>query len=225
MEFNIYNEIIKILNEYDCLLEKVKNQRENNQTQNKETNLKEMNDFLNSDFLKYIFENIKVERQEEENKNNINQNNELDLDEYTKEHIDKEKKINKPKENNDSEENINISKENNNESDENNDDSEENNNRNSKIEKGDEVKEFIKKYYRKIIILTHPDKTSDIYRNEMFKKAKEYSENKFLIGIIKLCFDLKIQIESLNKILMNQIFFDIRVIQQKIIELKKLLNN
>ena len=216
MEFNIYNEIINILNEYDLLLEKVRNQRGNNQTQKEEKELKEMNNFLNSDFLKYIFENINIEKKDDDPM--ISNKQKQNYSENDQEELNNNQKLNNDQEDlNNDQEDLNNDRE-----DLNNDREDLNNDRE---DKKDEVNEFIKKYYRKIILLTHPDKTNDIIRNEMFKKAKEYSENKFLIGIIKLCFDLKIEMESLNKILIKQIFFDIRVIQQKIIELKKILNN
>ena len=86
------------------------------------------------------------------------------------------------------------------------------------------IDRFIKKYYRKIVILTHPDKTNDITKNNIFKKAKDNIENKFLIGIIKNCYDLKIEINDLTESLLNYIMFEIRVIQEKIIQLRKIIN-
>ena len=61
-------------------------------------------------------------------------------------------------------------------------------------------------------------------KNNIFKKAKDNIENKFLIGIIKNCYDLKIEINDLTESLLNYIMFEIRVIQEKIIELRKIIN-
>ena len=80
------------------------------------------------------------------------------------------------------------------------------------IDNNNEIDRFIKKYYRKNVILTYPDKT------------KDNIENKFLIGIIKNCYDLKIEINYLTESLLNYIMFEIRVIQEKIIELRKIIN-
>ena len=88
-------------------------------------------------------------------------------------------------------------------------------------EKKSVVKKFIKKYYKKICLLTHPDKTNDLDKNEIFKRAKDNMENNFLIGIIKNAYDLKIKIDDLNEIIIEQILIDIRIIQEKIIQLKK----
>jgi DnaJ-class molecular chaperone len=91
-------------------------------------------------------------------------------------------------------------------------------------EKKNIVKKFIKKYYKKICLLTHPDKTNDLDKNEIFKKAKDNMENNFLIGIIKNAYDLKIKIDDLNEIIIEQILIDIRIIQEKIIEIKKYIS-
>jgi cobalamin biosynthesis protein CobT len=227
MKVNIYFEIFNILNEYELLLniyhnkkfmidEKIKNQNDNNKKE-KEINInKNLNEFMDNDFLNYIFNSVKIKKNDNVNQtqnnesNNNNQKN--DNNKSNNEELNNNEKYNKNDNNESNNEELN-----NNEKYNKNDNDELNN-------KNNEVNNFMKKYYRKIVILTHPDKTNDITKNNIFKKAKDNIENKFLIGIIKNCYDLKIEINDLTESLLNHIMFEIRVIQEKIIELRKVIN-
>jgi hypothetical protein len=235
MKVNIYFEIFNILNEYELLLniyhdkkfmidEKIKNQKNNDDSNNKKEKEKEkekeinidknLNEFMDNDFLNYIFNSVKIKKNEIPNNLNQTYNNNKSNDNNEKMNNNNEKM------NNDKESN-----EDNNESNDNNQPFNNNKNEdNTKKNDDNEVTKFIKKYYRKIVILTHPDKTNDITKNNIFKKAKDNIENKFLIGIIKNCYDLKIEINDLTEGLLNHIMFEIRVIQEKIIELRKIIN-
>jgi hypothetical protein len=162
---------------------------------------------MDNDFLNYIFNSVKIK------KNEIPNQTHNDEDNRKNDNIN----INNSECNQDNQKNNNI---NSNEDNQKNDNKESNN----KESNNNEIDRFIKKYYRKIVILTHPDKTNDITKNNIFKKAKDNIENKFLIGIIKNCYDLKIEINDLTESLLNYIMFEIRVIQEKIIELRKIIN-
>ena len=238
MKINIYFEIFNILNEYELLLniyhdkkfmidEKNKNKQynDNNNNDNKKEQKinidKNLNEFMDNDFLNYIFNSVKIKKNDiPDNNLNQTQNNDLNKDKQT---------YNNNELNEDNKKNDNNESNNNNTKNDNNDSNEDNtkndnNDSNKDNTKNNEVNNFIKKYYRKIVILTHPDKTNDIIKNNIFKKAKDNIENKFLIGIIKNCYDLKIEINDLTESLLNHIMFEIRVIQEKIIELKKIIN-
>lgn len=211
MKVNIYLEIFNILNEYELLLKTyhdknfIINER-NNKKYNKQDN--NINEFVDNDFLNYIFNSVKI-------KKNINENQEST-----------NPSLNNNQESNNTPLNNNESLNNNQESNNNplNNNETLNNNNNETPNNNNEIYKFIKKYYRKIVILTHPDKTNDINKNNIFKKAKDNFENKFLIGIIKNCYDLKIEITDLTQNLFNHIMFEIRVIQEKIIELRNIIN-
>ena len=217
MKVNIYFEIFNILNEYELLLNIYHDKKfmidEKNNDNNKEeqNNInKNLNEFMDNDFLNYIFNSVKIKKNEipnqthndEDNRKNDNIN--INNTESNKDN---------PQSNKDNQKNDNPQS---NEDNKKNDNKESNNN--------NEITNFIKKYYRKIVILTHPDKTNDITKNNIFKKAKDNIENKFLIGIIKNCYDLKIEINDLTESLLNHIMFEIRVIQEKIIELRNIIN-
>ena len=75
---------------------------------------------------------------------------------------------------------------------------------------------FIKKYYKIIILLLHPDKTDDINKHKLFIKTKEYYENNLIIGIIKSCNYLNIKIDDISEIIFNRILIEIRYIEQLI---------
>ena len=209
MKVNIYFEIFNILNEYELLLNIYHDKKfiideKNNDKKEQKINIdKNLNEFMDNDFLNYIFNSVKIK------KNEIPNQTHNDEDNRKNDNIN----INNTECNQDNQKNDNIQI---NEDNKKNDKPESNNN--------NEITNFIKKYYRKIVILTHPDKTNDITKNNIFKKAKDNIENKFLIGIIKNCYDLKIEINDLTESLLNYIMFEIRVIQEKIIELRKIIN-
>jgi len=220
MKINIYFEIFNILNEYELLLNIYHDKKfiideKNNDKKEQKINIdKNLNEFMDNDFLNYIFNSVKIKKNEIPNNLNQTYNNNKSNDNNEKMNNNNEKM------NNDNESN-----EDNNESNDNNQSFNNNkNDDNTKKNDDNEVTKFIKKYYRKIVILTHPDKTNDITKNNIFKKAKDNIENKFLIGIIKNCYDLKIEINDLTESLLNYIMFEIRVIQEKIIELRKIIN-
>lgn len=192
MKNNIYVQIYNILSEYENLLSHV---RSNNTKETKSnTNPDNVQDnFMDDDFMAYIFNNIKVKKKE----THIINENTLQLEDDISQFNNFYSQTSYEDEHNSEENNI------------------------EPIQKNTDIEIFMKKYYKKIIILTHPDKTSDKLKNEIFMKAKLNLENKFLIGIIKNCYDLKINIDDLTDIIMNQIIDEIRMIQEKIIELKK----
>ena len=192
MKNNIYVQIYNILSEYENLLSHV---RSNNTKETKSnTNPDNVQDnFMDDDFMAYIFNNIKVKKK----KTHIINENTLQLEDDISQFNNFYSQTSYEDEHNSEENNI------------------------EPIQKNTDIEIFMKKYYKKIIILTHPDKTSDKLKNEIFMKAKLNLENKFLIGIIKNCYDLKINIDDLTDIIMNQIIDEIRMIQEKIIELKK----
>ena len=215
MKINIYFEIFNILNEYELLLNIYHDKKfmiDEKNKKNNDNNNKNLNEFMDNDFLNYIFNSVKIK------KNEIPNQTHNDEDNRKNDNIN----INNSECNQDNQKNNNI---NSNEDNQKNDNKESNNKEsNNKESNNNEIDRFIKKYYRKIVILTHPDKTNDITKNNIFKKAKDNIENKFLIGIIKNCYDLKIEINDLTENLLNYIMFEIRVIQEKIIELRKIIN-
>ena len=225
MKVNIYFEIFNILNEYELLLniyhdkkfmidEKNKKNNDNNKEEQKINIDKNLNEFMDNDFLNYIFNSVKIKKNEIPN--NLNQthndDNKSNEDNQKNDNAKSNKYNQKNEDNTQSNDNTKLNEDN------------ESNNESNNIDNNNEIDRFIKKYYRKIVILTHPDKTNDITKNNIFKKAKDNIENKFLIGIIKNCYDLKIEINDLTESLLNYIMFEIRVIQEKIIELRKIIN-
>ena len=169
---------------------------------------------MDNDFLNYIFNSVKIKKNEIPN--NLNQthndDNKSNEDNQKNDNAKSNEDNQKNEDNTQSNDNTKLNEDN------------ESNNESNNIDNNNEIYRFIKKYYRKIVILTHPDKTNDITKNNIFKKAKDNIENKFLIGIIKNCYDLKIEINDLTESLLNYIMFEIRVIQEKIIELRKIIN-
>jgi len=234
MKVNIYLEIFNILNEYELLLKTyhdknfIINEKNNKQDNNYSNNI---NEFVDNDFLNYIFNSVKIKKninqthinEKQESSNNQESNNEeLNNNNEIKNNISLNNNQKELNNNNEIPNNTplnNDDKSNNNQTSNNDDKSNNNDTSNN-----NEIYKFIKKYYRKIVLLTHPDKTNDITKNNIFKKAKDNFENKFLIGIIKNCYDLKIEITDLTQSLFNHIMFEIRVIQEKIIELRNIIN-
>ena len=91
-----------------------------------------------------------------------------------------------------------------------------------KIDNDKIIEDFIRRYYKKIVIVSHPDKTDDIYKNKLFIKTKEYYENRLLIGIMKICYNLNIMIDDIDDIIVNRIYLEIRYIQHII---SNIINN
>ncbi len=195
-------------------------------------------------FFKYIFKNINVENlndpnlnQDTNNSNNNPNNSNMNFNKSNSNNPNnlnnlKNKNTNNSKDN----KNKNNNKNNNPNSNldnnlDNNIDNNINNNENKQnkkdeideIEEDDEdeneriISDFIKMVYKKIVLKCHPDKGGD--RNN-FIKCKEYYDNKFLIGLLYIGFIVKYELPELNKLIINKILFEIRVIQEKIIALK-----
>ena len=191
---NIYIKIIEILNEYENLLNIYNSNSKSNATEKKD-------DFLNDDFLNFIFKNIHI-HESNKNKSGMNESNDNPIRDESGDNPIRDESGDNPIR----------------------DESNDNPLLDKSSEKKSVVKKFIKKYYKKICLLTHPDKTNDLDKNEIFKRAKDNMENNFLIGIIKNAYDLKIKIDDLNEIIIEQILIDIRIIQEKIIQLKRIIS-
>lgn len=73
------------------------------------------------------------------------------------------------------------------------------------IEKKEPSKK-VKKLYREIVKLTHPDKINDLVLNELYIKATEYYNNIDKMGIYKICNDLNIfyEIDEEDDILIKE---------------------
>lgn len=63
------------------------------------------------------------------------------------------------------------------------------------IEVNRETKRKIKKVYRKIVKITHPDKTNSKKLHEIHSKAKDYYEENNLLGLYLICIDLNIKVD------------------------------
>jgi hypothetical protein len=234
---NIFNKIYEIMNEYNNLLDKKNNQKfnyENNISEPDYENKYKNDDIfgMDDDFFKYIFKNINIElnnnifnntENQESNNNNLEYNNNKELNNINKNTLDNIKKSNNndniESNNNDNIElnnNDNIESNNNDNIELNNDNNIESNN-NDNIESDEIINNYIKKIYKKIILKCHPDKNGD---KLLFIKCKEYYENKLLIGILYIGYKIKYNLPELNQFIIKHILFEIRVIQEKIINLK-----
>jgi hypothetical protein len=233
---NIYIKIIEILNEYENLLNIYNSNSKPNATEKKD-------DFLNDDFLNFIFKNIHIHEsnknksggnesgdnpiRDESNDNPLrDESNDNPLRDESSDNPIRDESSDNPIRDESSDNPIRDESGDRDESSDNpiRDESGDNLLKNKSSEKKNSVKKFIKKYYKKICLLTHPDKTNNFDKNELFKRAKDNMENNFLIGIIKNAYDLKIKIDDLNEIIIEQILIDIRIIQEKIIELKRYIS-
>lgn len=152
------------------------------------------NPFKDDDFFKYIFENIQLNKKKEEKEEK----------EIFSENISKDQNessnffYNDLVEDNNWNQNQNIFIE-------------------EKLDEELEINHFIKKIYKKIIIKCHPDKNGN---PELFLKCQEYYENHFLIGILYIGYKIQFQLPSLNEIIIKRILNEIRIIEEKIIDLE-----
>lgn len=73
----------------------------------------------------------------------------------------------------------------------------------------------IKRLYREIVKLTHPDKVKNKKLNEMYLKATKYYDDKNKIGIYAVCNELSIEYEITNEDI-QLIYDEIKRLQQKI---------
>jgi hypothetical protein len=187
-------------------------------------NKNELSHEFNDDFFKYIFNNINLSRRNEEEIVSNNLNNVIDVTIESKHTLyDKIYLINL--EETDDDIYINTCEDNKNNIDNiysNNDNINNINNidnkHNSDNEKEDNIiLDFIKKIYKKIIIKCHPDKGGD---KSLFIKCQEYYDNNFLIGVLYIGYKVNFILPELNKKIIEQILYEIRIIQQKIIYMK-----
>lgn len=74
----------------------------------------------------------------------------------------------------------------------------------------------IKKIYREIVKLTHPDRVKKKHLNEIYIKATDYYEKNNKIGLYKICTELDIEFELIDE--------DENYINQKITELRQKIN-
>ena len=91
------------------------------------------------------------------------------------------------------------------------------------------IKSYIKKCYRKIVLKCHPDKNKSIHNaDKLFIKCHNYYDNGFLIGLLYIFYLYKIlppsplnntsptELDDNSSILVDQIFKEIRLIQDKL---------
>ena len=231
---NILNKIYCIMDEYDYLLN-INNNLEDNDiddiTDNDIVNNKnELSQQFNDGFFKYIFDNINLSRQDNIKNSLDNSSESHEKETYTNEkiEIDEISSINILNKVNDNEININQdninqdninqdNKEEDNINQDNKDNKEEDNINQDNKEEDNIILDFIKKIYKKIIIKCHPDKGGD---KSLFIKCQEYYDNKFLIGILYIGYKVNFILPELNNKIIEQILYEIRIIQQKIIYIK-----
>jgi len=219
---NIFKKIFDIMNEYENLLDNYDNLNKNiNLKKNKESDF----DFNNDVFFNFIFNNMKIEKNipvktdtnsnnisNFENSNNIqnidNSNNILNINNQSNNHINYNSNLYKE---NNIELNLISLKDNNNDSEK------------KKYKKDTEnivLKKYYKKMYKKIVLVCHPDKNGD---KNMFIKCQKYYEDKSLIGLLYISYKLQIKPELLTDIIIKKIFEEIRIIQEKINNLKNFI--
>lgn len=87
-----------------------------------------------------------------------------------------------------------------------------------KIEVNRETKKKIKDLYRKIVKITHPDKTNSEKLVNIYINAKKYYEQNNLLELYMICIDLNIIID-LNDFKMEEL---IKSVEKKRIELENL---
>lgn len=79
----------------------------------------------------------------------------------------------------------------------------------------DDEKDRLKKIYREIAKITHPDVVSDTRLNELYIKSTKHYESKNRIGLFSVCNELNIQYE-INDDDIQQITYEISSYKQKI---------
>lgn len=194
IKLNIFEKIYEIMEEYENKKKNLINNYKNKEiNKDFEQNIKE-NNFFENDFFKFIFNNIEINKI-----NNINkkENNNIEKKEYYQENEENQEIYNENCINNNSliisddhtpEINITI-------------------NNNLSI-----IKEYTKKIYKKILLYTHPDKNGC---KELFIKCVDYYNSNLLIGLLYISYKIKINPPLLNEIIVQHIFFEIRIIQEK----------
>ena len=106
-------------------------------------------------------------------------------------------------------------------------------------ERGKIVQKYIKKCYKILILRCHPDKhldETDFDKTQLFIRCKEYYDNQLLIGLLYIFYIYKlsppaplISTEPMStdteyNMLLDQIIHEIRVIQDKLVELNSPLD-
>ena len=98
-----------------------------------------------------------------------------------------------------------------------------------KVDTNPVIKAYVRKCYRKIVLKCHPDKNKSIHNaDKLFIKCHNYYDNGFLIGLLYIFYLYKIlppaplnntsptELEDDSSILLDQIFKEIRLIQDKL---------
>lgn len=93
------------------------------------------------------------------------------------------------------------------------------NNKKEVIEVNRETKRKIKNIYRKIVKITHPDKTNSQKLHEIHAKAKNYYEENNLLGLYLICMDLNIKVD-LNELNVEELKESINKKRKKLEELE-----
>ena len=171
-------------------------------------NKNELSEQMNDNFFKYIFENINIQKNQNKTELNKTELNETEL---------KEPELNKTELNKTELNKTELNETELNKTELNKTELKETELNETELNKTEIILDFIKKIYKKIIIKCHPDKGGE---QSLFIKCQEYYENKFLIGMLYIGYKIKFVLPMLNNIVIEQILFEIRVIQQKIIYLK-----
>jgi hypothetical protein len=209
IKLNIFEKIFQIMEEYENKKKTViNNYHHKNINKDINENINKENNIFENDFFKFIFNNIKISKKEIDNLE-IKKDNQKSDDNYNENYINNNIF-------NNSLTNINDypSKYNNNNNKNNNDNYNSNNdNYNSNNDNSLIIKEYIKKLYKKLLLLCHPDKNGD---KELFIKCQEYYNNNLLIGLLYIGYKIKINLPLLNKVIIDHIFIEIRIIQEKI---------
>ena len=195
MNINLFKTINYLMIEYEDLI--------NNKRINKKNIYKNNSDNFN--FYKYLNDNINISiNNKNKDKNNKN------IENINKKEIKLKKEYNNDTE---IEENENIKNEivdNEIEINENIENEKEDNNKT--------IDNFIKKIYKKLILICHPDKNGD---KDLFLKCQNYYENNYLIGIIFVAYKYDLIIPFMNEIIINQILIEIRILKHNIDLLKE----
>ena len=106
-------------------------------------------------------------------------------------------------------------------------------------ERGKILKKYIKKCYKILILRCHPDKhlgETNFDKTQLFIRCKEYYDNQLLIGLLYIFYIYKLSppspllttvpmsSDTEYNILLDQIIHEIRVIQDKLVELNSPLD-